>query len=700
MSREGREQDRRMQDRRISRGRFIGIGGASAAALAGLRPGPAGAQQAPLRAAVLEHRDQWTGATGLAELLRRAGMTVIPLDTNLPATAQAESVDLIAFGGFTNNEPRYNRYVAEQTESIRAFVTAGGTVLDMTQSDQFGAAVAYLPPGTSAVRADPDHNTIYPTDADHPLVAGLRASDGRLFTGRTNRFPVSYETLRSWRNMRVLMAVATSGVPPCLLEGALGEGRFLVTSLSLDKVFNSAGAPIQPAVAVEDSEAFFDAVASYVGAVRGGSAPAVVPTPVPPERPAGPLVGHVGEREARILARPGLDPDIYAGWVCTVSPDRGRSVSVAADLSPANDDTVLFDVGRLRPGTAYTYEIFPEKDAPGFAPLTGSFTTASPGLRPAAVTMGLGSCAPSTPNAVWTRIVDEGCDSFVLLGDTPYIDSGDLTVARSKHRDFLRQPELARLIRSMPVWGTWDDHDFGGNDIDGTFAGKRNTRTAFVDYRANDTFGHDVTGEELTTREDGQGLYTSFRRGPVEVFLLDPRWFSGTEPSFADPSKPTCLGAVQWEWLKDRLLSSTATFKALATGMIWDDKQNAESDDWGFYAHEREAIFDFIAEEQIPGCFLIGGDIHVSRALNYGPRVGYDLWQYIVSPLHDRTIPSLNVPNPALVHSAVEPHVFLKLVADTTARPATLTATWINREGRRIFEVRRTADEMGYGRSR
>lgn len=292
--------------------------------------------------------------------------------------------------------------------------------------------------------------------------------------------------------------------------------------------------------------------------------------------------------------------------------------------------------------------------------------------------------------------MDEGCDSFVMLGDTPYLDTSDLVVARRKHRTFLQQPELARLIASRPVWATWDDHDFGGNDKHGDHPGKRNNRTAFVDYRANATFGHDADGTGLTTRADGLGIYTSFRRGPVEVFLLDPRWFSRTEASWADPSKPGCLGRVQWDWLRERLLQSTAPFKALASGMIWDDKQNGESDDWGTYAHEKEALLDFIAAERIPGCFLIGGDIHVSRALNYGPRVGYDLWQFIVSPLHGSTIPSLNVPSPHLVHSAVEPHVFLKLVADTTGDMPTLTATWINRDGRRLFEVRRTAADMGH----
>ncbi len=45
---------------------------------------------------------------------------------------------------------------------------------------------------------------------------------------------------------------------------------------------------------------------------------------------------------------------------------------------------------------------------------------------------------------------------------------------------------------------------------------------------------------------------------------------------------------------------------------------------------------------------------------------------------------------------AVETNVFPRLVADTTVQPATLTATWINRAGERVFEVRRTADEMGH----
>lgn len=414
------------------------------------------------------------------------------------------------------------------------------------------------------------------------------------------------------------------------------------------------------------------------------------------EPAVGPMVGDVGHEHARIWLRPGANHHDQFDWACTVRGDSGASETVIARLSPKNDYTVIFDVADLQAATEYSYEITPDGDVGDFVPLTGSFATAQAGNRPARVTMGFGSCAPSTPDAVWTQIMDEGCDSFVMLGDTPYVDSSDLGVARAKHREFLMQPEIARMIRSMPTWGTWDDHDFGENDSHGDFPGKHSTRTAFVDYRANATFGHTAGGEQQDERAEGEGVYTSLRRGPIEVFLLDPRWFSRTEPSWADPDKPTCLGAVQWEWLRRGLRRSTATFKALASGMIWDDKENSESDDWATYTHEREEIFDFVAAERVPGVFLLSGDIHVSRALNYGPRLGYDLWQYIVSPLHDSTIPSLNVPHPALVHSAVEPHVFLKLVADTTVAPATLTVTWINRRGRRLFEVHRTATDFGH----
>ena len=46
------------------------------------------------------------------------------------------------------------------------------------------------------------------------------------------------------------------------------------------------------------------------------------------------------------------------------------------------------------------------------------------------------------------------------------------------------------------------------------------------------------------------------------------------------------------------------------------------------------------------------------------------------------------------MRSAEEPHVFLKLHADTKVTPATLEATWINREGKTLFGIQLDRGEL------
>ena len=235
------------------------------------------------------------------------------------------------------------------------------------------------------------------------------------------------------------------------------------------------------------------------------------------------------------------------------------------------------------------------------------------------------------------------------------------------------------------MYSTWDDHDFGGNDTDGRIGNRADVRRVFAEYRPNPSFG------------DGEhGIYTRFKRGPIEVFLLDTRWFARTEPSPVDPEKLTLLGARQWEWLLESLKASTAPFKVIACGMIWDDKKSGESDDWETYAHERSALFDFLGEASISGVVLIGGDIHCSRLLRYKTeqQVGYPLHQMIVSPIHGSTIPSLNVAHPDLIKGEPVPHVWLRVEVDSTQKPATLHAEWVQMDGREMWEVSLTEEDL------
>ena len=78
----------------------------------------------------------------------------------------------------------------------------------------------------------------------------------------------------------------------------------------------------------------------------------------------------------------------------------------------------------------------------------------------------------------------------------------------------------------------------------------------------------------------------------------------------------------------------------------------------------------------------MSGDIHVSRHHDYGnERLGYPLHECVVSPMHERVIPSLDVKHPAKVWSLPAPNVFLKVEATSKK----LTATWINMMGKEIY---------------
>ncbi len=407
----------------------------------------------------------------------------------------------------------------------------------------------------------------------------------------------------------------------------------------------------------------------------------------------GPLVGYTDSESSIIWARVQSAGTYTAEYKLIGNSKWNTCFSEAVE---ANDLCLTWKLQDLEPNTQYQYRIVEGKSNgihrfKRIRKILGIQTAilaegeeyyfkTSPDIDTASrvsIAFGSGAKDDDGSRAVWNRMASSNIDAVVLLGDTPYIDSGELEVQRLRYREFSRIKEFQNLMRSTPFFGTWDDHDFGTNDSDGTFPGKENSLKAFVEYRPLESYGN---GEE--------GVYTKFRFGDAEIFLLDTRWWSWTGHSYADSTKKTLLGSMQWTWLKEALRNSDATFKLIACGIIWDDKENSEKDDWGTYMYERDALFSFIAEENISGVVLIGGDIHVSRVLRYKTeeQVGYPLYEFITSPIHGKVIPSLNVPHPDLIRDAVHPHTFMKITVDTTVKPAILVAEFIDKDGERLFE--------------
>ncbi len=401
----------------------------------------------------------------------------------------------------------------------------------------------------------------------------------------------------------------------------------------------------------------------------------------------GPMLGHLTPHTVRVWAR-ATSPGAYT----LVAYRKGARISATARADPDRDLTLVWELSGLEPGTRYTYAIH-RGDEVAFVRPDATITTPPPQSAPALVRLAVGSCAweEEGDRTVWRRMAVLDPHAVVLLGDTPYIDSTDLEVQRRRRREFASVTEYAELLRTRPLYATWDDHDFGANDSDGRLAGKEDARRAFVEYHANPSYG------------DGrEGVYTKFRLGGVELFLLDTRYFAGTGPS-PIAEGPTMLGPAQWAWLSEGLRASDAPFKVLASGLVWNGAvRPGKPDHWESYSGERDALFRFLGSERISGVVLLAGDVHRTRVLRYGTtdRVGYDLTELVTSPIHSGVIAEANAPHPALVHDSGEPHAFLLLTVDTTGPEPRLHASFENASGRVLHALTLRAGELSSSRSR
>ena len=366
-------------------------------------------------------------------------------------------------------------------------------------------------------------------------------------------------------------------------------------------------------------------------------------TVTPP--PAGPVLGDLTTDSVRMWLQAPTDDSVSIGVRLGAEPPDGATV---ATFRFEGSDSVSVRFSSLEPGTRYTYLIDGRTDPAWW------FRTQPVDGRTARIAFA--SCADEDEGSgrVWDRMNEDRIQGLVLLGDTPYIDTTKLDRQRQRYREFAAFPPFARLVAHTPVYSTWDDHDFGRNDVDGRLPGKENSRKAFKEHRPNPSFG-----------EEEQGVYTSFRMGPIEVFILDTRWFARTAGGSDDP---TLLGATQWKWLEREFAASTAPFRILACGMIFNDATRpGKTDHWGMYPKEYDRLLGVLERHGSEGVLLVSGDIHWSRVIEHDTkeRLGRDLVEVITSPVHHRLIKAADAPHPGVVFSKGIANSFLQVEANT-----------------------------------
>ena len=245
-----------------------------------------------LRAWVFESVDKYSNRAGLGELLRRAGFHVQPLPLDRPPYTKGADpegdVDLIAFGSFASNHPAYREYLAAHADALDDYIDRSGLLVQFAQADQDEQVPPFLPDTQEATRDDRDHPKSLILSPGHPLLAGIPTQDGgksvAFELGGGNewyRKNVQWESFNRFHGFQVLLSGDPQARSPGLMEGAYGQGRFLVSALGVDKILDAKGADLAPASLRAFNDPFFRNLYSYAGLVRDRKAPALSLTPQP-----------------------------------------------------------------------------------------------------------------------------------------------------------------------------------------------------------------------------------------------------------------------------------------------------------------------------------------------------------------------------------------------------------------------------------
>jgi len=369
---------------------------------------------------------------------------------------------------------------------------------------------------------------------------------------------------------------------------------------------------------------------------------------------AGPMIGHVGPTEAKVWVRTKRGSTLTA---TAAQGGKGRNRLSVEDLG--NGFSVLH-FSRLAPAVDTKVVLTVERAGSATETAEVAFRTAAAASETGRVRIAFGSCSKVSQfnsGPIYKAIAEEQPDMALFVGDNSYFivadgsdrhfhttgPTGDWSspeAMTARHLTTRMHPDLQAMFRAVPCYAVWDDHDYGPDNADRTFDLREEATAVFRQMWANPSYG---TGSS-------PGVFSSFRNGPVEIFLMDDRYHKYSPQKHKDvtPSTGEIWGMAQTDWLLAGLKRSTAPVKVIANGTQVVTRST------GGEGHRREAqnelnrLLDHIRKHRIDGVVFLVGDRHYSE-LHFEPREGQPpLLEFTSSPLQqDQKVgPLKNRPNP------------------------------------------------------
>lgn len=356
---------------------------------------------------------------------------------------------------------------------------------------------------------------------------------------------------------------------------------------------------------------------------------------------SGPMLGYADMREVSVWIQTTREANVSLHfWPINQEAKKRKTISVQATEKEAYAVTLV--ATGLEPGTTYRYEVMINQK-PFVSHYKNTFTT-QPLWQwrtdPPAIRFATGSCLyinettydrPGKPYGgeygILDSIAGKSPDFMLWLGDNTYLREVDWhtrsgVLARYTHTR--STPELQKLLATTYHYAIWDDHDFGPNNSDRSYPGKRWTQEAFRLFWP----------AQHTNLAGSGGITGFFQWGDCEFFLMDDRYHR-TPNNSTDPDK-VMLGKEQVDWLLDALTSSFAPFKFVAVGNQVLFPKPGDENLTGFPA-EYDRLIKGITDRKISGVVFLTGDRHHTELTKLERPGTYPLYDFTISPLTSGT---------------------------------------------------------------
>ncbi len=232
----------------------------------------------------------------------------------------------------------------------------------------------------------------------------------------------------------------------------------------------------------------------------------------------------------------------------------------------------------------------------------------------------------------WKQISEQKPDLLFMIGDNVYVDGGPVPLKSVNEDDIWRRYaetaqrlDLYKSKQLIPVFATWDDHDFGINDGGAEFQHKLFAQSVFKTF---------FPMEPNSILQSGPGVASALKIGHQQFLFLDDRSFRS-----AKLSKPqTHFGAEQTSWLLEQIQKHKGPTWLISGDQFFGGYHRFESFE-GHHPEDFKKIIKELKNTKKPLIFL-SGDRHLSEVSKIEKSVfGFETLEMTSSGLHAKMHP-------------------------------------------------------------